>query len=196
MFVDSIPPTEYIATQVNMMRRLIVVSLLLVCTARAGMSQQLPPEMMQAAKDEMAAFSWMAGTWTGESWIVMGPGEPETASVLEHAEFRLNDTLFLIEGRGEHDGEVVHSALATIVYSPMERRFIMRAHRVGGMHVDADIQVSDDKIIWGFEDPRAGQIRYTIQQSSTGEWIESGEMSRDGGQTWFEFFGMTLTRKD
>lgn len=194
--VTSLPSDQTILPKVTTMLRLVVVAVLFVFSAHAGLSRQLPPEMMQAAKDELAAFSWMAGTWSGESWMQVGPGQPQTATVLEQAEFRLGDTLFLIEGRGEHDGQVVHSALATIAYSPVEHRFIMRAHRAGGLYVDADIRISDEKIIWGFEDPRAGQIRYTIQQGPNGEWVEAGEMSRDGGQTWLEFFGMTLTRED
>jgi hypothetical protein len=36
-------------------------------------------------------------------------------------------------------------------------------------------------------------MRYTIHVNGD-RWLETGRMSTDGGETWSEFFGMTLER--
>jgi len=155
----------------------------------------MPPEVLKQSQDAMAKMAWFEGTWTGTGWMQLGPDNRETSDVLEEAEMRLDGTLLLLEGLGTSEGKVVHSAVGVISFSPATNSYSMRAYRPGGMFIDAEIEVGDDQIIWGFEDPRAGKIRYTVTHSEDDEWIEHGEISRDGGETWFPFFGMTLTRR-
>ena len=48
-------------------------------------------------------------------------------------------------------------------------------------------------LIWTLNSP-AGIMKFSIQITKTG-WIETGEMSRDNGTTWFKNFEMTLKRQ-
>ncbi len=54
--------------------------------------------------------------------------------------------------------------------------------------------IREKTIVWGFTDARAGDIRFTIQLSEKGQWLELGELSRDTGKTWIQFFEMTLDK--
>ncbi len=54
-------------------------------------------------------------------------------------------------------------------------------------------RVSENTLVWGFENPRAGTIRFTIKLNEKGQWFEIGEISRDG-KAWQKFFKMTLSR--
>jgi hypothetical protein len=72
----------------------------------------------------------------------------------------------------------------------------MRAYRADGQRVDADVKVAPNEMVWGFDDPRIGRIRYTMRLNEKGQWHEVGEVSRDAGQSWFQFFEMTLDRKE
>lgn len=39
-----------------------------------------------------------------------------------------------------------------------------------------------------------GRVRYTITRTPDGAWREIGEASRDGGESWHQFFEMELAR--
>lgn len=139
---------------------------------------------------------FMEGTWKGSGWIRMGPQKHEfiqTESVTAHA----NGTVLTIDGMGRdaaNPDQIVHQAFAVISYDQAAGKYLMRAVRADGNHVDADFAVQDDgSIVWGFEHPMAGQIRYTIRQEA-GAWVENGEASRDG-KTWMPFLEMRLVRE-
>jgi hypothetical protein len=70
----------------------------------------------------------------------------------------------------------------------------MRAYRSDGHYVDVDITVGENGLVWQFEVPEMGKVRYTIRINERGQWVEYGEMSRDDGAHWHQFFTMTLDR--
>ena len=153
-----------------------------------------PSATLQAAMEKLYV---MEGQWRGTGWIQMGPQRHEVLqaeSVTRHA----NGTALAIDGLGRNakdTTEVVHQAYAVISYDQQAGKYLMRAIRGDGNHVDADFEVKPDgSIVWGFSHPMAGQIRYTIRIDDT-TWTENGEMSRDG-QSWMPFFAMTLKREE
>lgn len=160
-----------------------------------------PADAPGAADNPMAALAFLVGEWQGTGWIRMGPGEPHRFVQHETVETRLDGGVLLIEGVG-HDPDdedaIVHHAFAVLSYSAAEERYVMRAYRGLGdgqtLMVDAEAEVIDGALVWGYEHPQAGLMRYTIREDEDGRWHETGEMSRDGGETWFAFFEMVLER--
>lgn len=154
------------------------------------------------ADSPMDPLAFLAGEWEGEGWMMVGPNQRHTFVQKEHVETRLDGNLMLIEGLGrasEDTSRVVHHAFAVVSYNAADGLYVMRAHRANGagtQSIDAEATVEDGAFVWGFDDPRAGTIRYTIREDADGRWFEIGEMSRDGGATWFQFFEMTLERVD
>jgi hypothetical protein len=63
-----------------------------------------------------------------------------------------------------------------------------------GRTLDVEAKVGDRRWEWGYPDPRAGQIRYTLTLDEKGRWHEVGESSRDG-QAWRPFLEMTLEKQ-
>jgi len=124
-----------------------------------AVAQQMPPEMMSRAQEAMSKLAWLEGSWTGEGWMQLGPGNRESSQVFEKAELKLDGTLLKFEGLGTSEGRTVHSAIGMVTFSPITSEYSMRAYRPGGLFIDADFSVEDDKIVWGFDDPRAGKIR-------------------------------------
>jgi hypothetical protein len=49
-------------------------------------------------------------------------------------------------------------------------------------------------VVWAFDVPGAGRIRYTIRLDEQGRWHEVGDRSVDG-QQWHRFFEMRLSRE-
>jgi len=150
---------------------------------------------------EMRKLDFLIGAWEGEGWIEFGAGRRRAAKVKESVQGKAGGSVMLIEGLGkakapDKDEElVVHSAFATVWYDGEAKRFRMMAWRATGDSVDARVTVGDKSLVWGFQDPRAGRIRFTIKLDEIGRWFEIGEVSADG-TNWNKFFEMTLKRVD
>ncbi len=154
-----------------------------------------------AVKEALQPLAFLVGTWEGEGWMMMGRGQRSTSQVIETAQWKLDGTVLLVEGLGTRtdengDTHTVHNAMGVISYDAATQNYLFRAYRTGGQYVDADVTMTDSTLVWQFEAPHAGIIRYALDLIDPNRWQENGEMSRDGGTTWFPFFGMTLHRKE
>ena len=173
----------------------LLLPLLLVIGSTLAAQAPKPPEPVA-----MKPLAWIVGEWTGTGSMMTGPGTMSDASVHETATLHAGGHVLVLEGLGKakvpgQAGEtVVHNAFATIWYDADAKAYRMRAFRATGHAVDAGITVADKRIVWGFRDPRAGQIRFTVNLTDDGKWHEVGENSQDG-TTWNRFFEMTLSRK-
>jgi hypothetical protein len=158
-----------------------------------------PPRGGAVAREAMKKLDFLAGSWTGEGSMQLGLGERRTVRVTETGQFKLDGLVFLVEGHGKtkfpgQDTEVtVHHAFATISFDEQSGQFRFRAYTMDGRYLDAEARVGDRKVQWGFEDPRMGTVRYLISLTPEGEWRETGEASRDGGD-WRQFFEMRLRK--
>ncbi|MFO0812487.1 MAG: hypothetical protein U0796_04680 [Gemmatales bacterium] len=142
---------------------------------------------------EMKPIAYLAGNWHGSGWVQMREGR-QTFTVKEKVEPKLNGGVFLVEGIGKApDGRVVHHALAFFHYDSKAGEFRIKAFRRDGGYVDAKGEMKDGKFVWGFDQPQAGKVRFTIHQNDKGQWHEMGEFSQDGKQ-WRQFLEMTLDR--
>lgn len=154
-----------------------------------------------SSKEKMKAFEGWAGTWEGEGWMQMGPGEPKKSTVVEKIEPKLDGTVYLVEGIGKaidpqtNKEMVVHHALALLSYDQASASYKFRTHLKDGRGTDAWLKpTGENKFQWGFEIPGRGQTRYSITLDPVKKtWNEIGEFSADGNK-WSKFFEMNLTR--
>jgi hypothetical protein len=173
----------------------LILGVTLACNQARG---QLVTE--NEAPAEMKQLDFLVGTWEGKGTITRGPNETSEADVVENVQMKLQGTVLLIEGRGtvpqDGGGEmIVHDALAVISYDKENKRFVMRTYRAGGEMLEPEIEVTPNKLVWQFNEPRRnGQIRFTISVDDKGMWQEKGEFSANG-ENWFPFFSMNLKKK-
>ena len=173
--------------------RTLLTNLLLgtmLCLLPASMLGQTPGSSQREA---IKKLDFLVGQWKGDAWIQLGPGERHTAVQTESVQTKLNGVLLLIEGLGKERGVTVHDALAVVSYDEGKGQYRIRAYRSDGTSVDAEAEVTQGGLQWGFDDPRAGTIRFTIKLTDSGQWHEIGESSRDG-KTWYKFLEMNLHR--
>jgi hypothetical protein len=146
----------------------------------------------------MQALGFIAGNWEGTGTMIQGPGRSLTARGTERVEYKLQGSALLVEGRGiaKREGKdvVVHDALAVITWDSTAHKYSMRTWRANGETLAPDLEVGDRRLVWGFADPRAGRVRFTVVVDSTQHWNEIGEYSRDSGATWVKFLEMRLAR--
>lgn len=176
------------------MTRLVLACLL---AAPAAAAAQRPSAAHQA---ELKKLDFLVGKWAGPASVTAGPQGKTAMTQTEVVESRLGGTVLLIEGtgRGKPPGKaeegVVFNALAVISYDADAGTFKIRAHRMEGTSVEADLTVAGKGFKWGFKDPKRNvEVRYVMTLTDKGEWRETGEFSLDGA-TWRPFFEMTLTR--
>lgn len=143
-------------------------------------------------------LGYLVGEWEGDAEMNLGPGRTEKVRQHEKVELRLQGTILVIEGTGRGklpngtEG-IVFNALATVTFDPKDKKYGLRAHRMEGMKVDCDLNITDNGFIWGFKEPARGtRIRYTMTHLD-GVWKEIGEYSLDE-KTYTKFFEMNLKK--
>lgn len=165
-----------------------------VCASVPFSAQSEPSEAAKA----MQRLSFLEGRWEGTGTMSLGPGQKADAKVVEVGQFKLQKSVFMLEGTGQAempDGSKrnVHDALGLISYDTKAEAFRLRTYRAGGEVLDPTIKVDDRKIVWSFKDPvRGNQIRFTLKVEGD-RWTEVGEVMTAPGQ-WFAFFEMNLKR--
>ncbi len=154
------------------------------------------PDVKAPVQLAMQDLAVMVGEWRGSSWSMMPDGSREEAVMHERIEWKLDETVLLIEGRGTgSEGQVVHDALAVLSFEPFSRTYKFNSHIAQGLQTAAGFEVLEPnvKFRWGYETP-AGKLRFTLTFSADGtHWHEIGEFSRDG-ETWFPTLEMNLDK--
>jgi hypothetical protein len=172
---------------------LLLVATVLVITLNSFSQSNMNPDSLTI--NAMDKLSFLTGDWTGEGWIQMGR-EKHHFSQSETVTQKVNNTVIVIDGQGidSETKKIIHQAFAVISFDKVQNKYLMRAFRADGNYIDAVAKVDENgSFVWGFTHPQAGKMRYTISIND-GNWVETGEMSRDGNN-WFQFFEMTLSKQ-
>jgi hypothetical protein len=178
------------------MRRIwTALPLLLLILLAAPAAAQMPSPAAQAA--EMKKLQQMIGRWEGTGWID-GPEGHRTFRGAETVQSKINGLALLVEGKffntspGAKPDEVIHETLGVVHYDERGKVYRLVANLASGMKGDYELRLVEGGWQWFINFP-GGQVRYTTK-FNTGSWVETGEMTRDNGQTWRKFFEMTLKR--
>lgn len=166
-----------------------------------GFDASKPKQEENKQTNPMKAISYLAGQWKGKGWMMFGPNKKAHFNQAETVTAKLDGDVLLIDGLGhsaDDASQVIHEAFAMIAYDHQAKQYIMRSFRKNEQGITQtiapEVTVKDGVLTWQFTDPRAGTIRYIIWENEKGQWVETGDMSRDGGKNWFPFFSMTLDR--
>jgi hypothetical protein len=151
-----------------------------------------------ALKAEMQKLSYLAGNWKGEAVARQRNGPDTKIAQEENIQFRLDNTLLLIEGTGRNPlnaSEIVFNALAFVNYDEGAKEFKMRSHLKDGSKTDAYFKVlGENHFEWGFDIQNNAKMRYDIKLNPKDKsWYETGEYSPDG-ITWYPFIELKLTK--
>lgn len=152
-----------------------------------------------AAQDNpLGVFPSMEGEWEGDAWMLRPEGRV-TVKQREWVMMEAGGKAVAVRGVGTIStgaGEqVVHQAFAVIHLNHERTGLVMRAITGEGHWLDPEIEATPRGFTWRMHDARIGDIRYEMTLDDQGRWVENGFFSRDGGATWAQFLGMTLTRK-
>lgn len=170
----------------------VLAAVVAAATARAQLPE--PPSLAP-----MERLSFLVGTWEGEGWMEHAPGRRATFSSREVVEPRLGGRVLVVEGLhraampDRPEPVVVHHALGVFSHDEGDA-YHFRTWLANGRDGQFAARLEGDGVlVWGHDDPRRGEVRYTITIAD-GTWREVGDARRDGGE-WQRFFEMTLARR-
>ena len=159
---------------------------------QSGRPSPGPDPGISEQRAAISRLDFMLGTWTGAGWIMFGPSQRADFTQTEIVVGKLDGTLLTIDGDGRNkDGRPVHNAFAVFTYNPETKQYRFQPY-LPGHQLDVTPTVTDHGWNWAFDAPY-GKTRFTLDFTN-GIWHETGEFSRDGGQTWAKNFEMTLTK--
>ncbi len=146
----------------------------------------------------MDKLKFLLGEWEGTGWRLNQRGKMYTKA-FEKVKCKADCMIFVVEGLGiktdsvNKKDQVVHDAFGVISYDAKTNAYSLRAYTKDGL-TDSPIEFLEDKLIMWIMDMPAGKIKFTADFRTPNKWIEWGEFSRDGGQTWMKFLETDLTR--
>ena len=143
-------------------------------------------------------LSGMVGSWEGRGWMAFGPGQRREFTQTEQVTAKLGGAVIVVEGTGlASDGSggtrVVHSALGVISQHADEGAYTFKSYLATGQSLESVATLEKGRLVWGFEIPGRGRVRYTLYMPVGDRWYEIGERSMDG-ENWVQFIEMDLAR--
>lgn len=148
---------------------------------------------LEIQKTAMRKLAMIEGQWKGTGWIMTQQGKKSFRQT-EHVQFMTDGVTMQVIGKGVDSlDNVIHDAFGLFFYNAEKGKYEFQTHISKGYHTVAEAGFEEEKFIWSFQNPYAGTMRYTIWVNEKGQWVEIGEMSRDG-TNWFQFFAMKLDR--
>jgi hypothetical protein len=166
----------------------ILSFLLLGGTLLAQAPTQPTPEHVAAMKK----LSFLVGEWRGESWTMVGK-EKRTSTGTEIVQSKLNGTIITVEGTfKDAAGKTVHNAFGVFSFNPRSDLYRFHAYTSAGQMADAKVSMRDKGFDWSFEAGPGVQVKYQVRLDEKGEWVEKGEMTREGSTV--QFFEMRMRK--
>lgn len=167
-----------------------VILLILFSINPLAMAQ---PKISEAHLEAMAKLDFLTGTWQGNGWMIIQGGQKVLFEQTEKVQWKLGQSVLMIEGMGKSEGKVIHDALAVLSYDPNQTTYNLRSYLANGRNGDFQVVFKgENQIIWYMEIP-GRTIRYTLKINEKGQWHEIGEV-KTGEDTWYHFFETTLNK--
>lgn len=170
--------------------------LLLVLASSAAAQRESPDRVAQV--EAMARLGFLLGDWQGTGWMQAGPQKSEFSGH-ESIRSKVDGLAILVEGAYTAklpDGteRTVHESVGLMTWDAKAGNYSFATKVAAGFGGDYVAKLVDDATLeWTIPGPQR-EMRYTIHVEGN-TWTENGTMSTDGGDTWVEFFEMTLERQ-
>ncbi|RYG33508.1 MAG: hypothetical protein EOO01_33145 [Chitinophagaceae bacterium] len=167
------------------MRILIIIMAIMLSLA----SFAQPIQTDSVASKQIGQLKFLTGSWKGNGWMMMADGKKHFFDQTEKVQFKLDQTLLLIEGNGAAEGKPIHNALAIVNWNAKDNQYTFRSWLSTGRGSEFKAEMKDGKFYWY---PNTN-MQYIIYLNEKGQWYEFGEIKRK--EEWVRFFEMTLDKE-
>ena len=179
----------------NFGMRMTASLIAIVAVSICAMPQTVQMPDVAAQRAAMKKLNFLVGDWSGQGRIFRSATEVIEIVQTEHAEYKLDGLLLVIEGvsRAKSDGHPVLQALGIASYDDHAGTYHMRAFN-DGRWLETDVKLADagKGLSWGFN---LGEIKTSSQLriNEKGEWTEVHEITI-GAQPARKFMELAVTR--
>jgi len=132
---------------------------------------------IEAQRAAMQKLAFLIGDWSGEASFLRGPGQFVDLAQTEHAQFKLDGLILMIEGVGrlKSDGTPVLQALGIMSFDDASRQYRMRAFN-DGRWLDSEVKLLEPHAMsWGFT---LGEMstHSMLRINERGAWVEHADL--------------------
>ncbi len=173
---------------------LLLISLFYLITA--SFSQETKAQTQQAAMEQL---KWLVGRWTGQSEVTI-EGQKQVTYVQEIITPMLDGTIFSLSARGSamdsatNKMKLVYNSFGVVSYNVKEKQYRWRTWRnPGDSYDETTFKVGENSFEY-ISNENGGYTRYKANLNEQGQWMETGEFSKDK-ETWGLFIRMTLNKR-
>lgn len=161
-------------------------------------SQMMAPSSAQIQAIEQVSH-WV-GEWSGSGWSMSPDRQRQNFEIVERVEARLGNSVLVIEGKGESETDngarkTTHESLAILSFDGDTNSYNWRTYDLRGSVRDPEFIVEPDSFRWGFRDEESGVLLRFVITIQDDTWYETGEVSPDDGENWYQILEMTLQRQ-
>ncbi len=158
-------------------------------------------EVKKLRKSELRKVDFLVGTWKGKGWIMMGRDGRKNFTITEKVQPKLNGEIVVVDGLGKSKDEktgverIIHQAYGVFYFDSKTKKLKFRFYKADGAEGETTPIFFENKMVWQLDVPEYGvTTKFTEYINEKGNWLETGEVTRDGGKTWFKFFEMELSK--
>ena len=186
----------------KILRNLAAVSAFVVLSFAILLAQEsTKPDDAEAARGAaMKKLDFLIGDWQGKGWIMMGR-ERKEFTINESVRPKIGGKIIVVEGIGKSIVEktgaekIIHNAYGVFSYDHASGGIRFRYFKEDGQAGETAIEFEEKSFIWAFDVPENKvSVRFKEILTESGNWLETGEVTRDGGANWYKFFEMELTK--
>jgi hypothetical protein len=161
-----------------------------------SLSQETKAQTQQFAMEQL---KWLVGRWTGKSEVTV-EGHRQVTYVQEIITPMLNGTIFTVSARGTATDSatnkmtLVYNSFGVVSYNVKEKQYRWRTWRnPGDSYDEATFKVNENSFEY-IANENGGYMRYKANLNEQGQWVETGEFSKDK-IVWGLFITMTLNKR-
>jgi hypothetical protein len=166
-----------------MTNKTLLVAFVCVCVcvyvALPAAAQSRPNPDVQ--REAMKKLAFLAGRWTGDASVTLGPAGPKVLAQTEDVAFKLDGLVLLVEGTGRNpqSGAVEFNALAIVSYDDLAKTYRIRAYN-GGNYLETEIVVRERGFEWGYTAGPA-VVKNVMTLDDAGRWVEFTDVVVNNG---------------
>ena len=147
-------------------------------------------------KDAINKLKWMTGTWTGTSTVSVDD-QTQVTNIREIVQPALDGTILQITVRATDKDtttrrqSLAYTSFSVISYDLKNKKYRWTTWRNNGNDYDQINFTVGNQSFEYISNENGGQVRYKAAPGSKGEFLETGEFSKNGTD-WGKFISMQL----
>lgn len=171
----------------------ILLAVLFLSTAFAVPGQTTK----QHNTEPMKALNFLVGKWQGKAKYEPGTNQHQEVFWTAHVYYNVGGNILIIDEKGseiENSKNTTVEVLVVVYWDSAGKEYPARlfwSSKGGSGSAEGKVTVQNNTFVLQMKSGR-----FTVKLNEKGQWLEVGESSNNGGESWEKMFDMVLSRED